>query len=371
MTSLFVYFGYQLGAIVINCVAGGTLLHILTGVDIRITIVVMSTTALVYSLVSGLRASVLTDVIQMTLILFIALVVVPWVIVKAGGTHVLLSGLGGESGKFRNMLDPYVAYSFGIATTLGLISGPVGDQVFFQRAFAARPKALVKIFVFGGLVFGVVPIILSLLGFIGAAPSVRSAITVTDPQMIGPIVVAHFLPKAALMAFCVLAFAGLSSTLDSTYCAVSSLGTIDVYRRYFKPKASDREVIRVARFTMVLFGVIGTTIGLLQPQLLWVFLIYGALASAALFPTVFSLFSTRLTARGVSWALGLSLALGTPLSLYANVTQNTDLIVLAAVLSVAIGLIVCVVDILRSSEHFSFPVVNEPALPASATQELI
>ncbi|HTW79074.1 MAG TPA: hypothetical protein VME23_05930 [Terracidiphilus sp.] len=367
LTSLLVYFGYQLGAIVINCVAGGTLLHVLTGIDIRVTIVAMSLTALVYSLISGLRASVLTDVIQMTLILFIAFIVVPWVIVKSGGLGVLASGLGGETGNFRNMFDPFVAYSFGIATTLGLISGPVGDQVFFQRAFAARPKALVKIFVIGGLIFGIVPIILSLLGFVGAAPSVRAAITVSDPQMIGPIVVAHFLPKTALMAFCVLAFAGLSSTLDSTYCAVSSLGSIDVYRRYFRPGASEKQVIRVARLTMVFFGVVGTTIGLLQPKLLWVFLIYGALASAALFPTVFSLFSSRLTPRGVSWALGLSLALGTPLSLYANVTQNTNLIVLAAVLSVAIGLVVCLVDIFISKERFAFPLAEESQFSVTRT----
>ena len=56
ITSLLVYFGYQLGAIIINCVAGGTLLHILTGVDIRVTIILMSLTALAYSLISGLRA---------------------------------------------------------------------------------------------------------------------------------------------------------------------------------------------------------------------------------------------------------------------------------------------------------------------------
>ena len=174
--------------------------------------------------------------------------------------------------------------------------------------------------------------------------------------------VAHFLPKAALMAFCVLAFAGLSSTLDSTYCAVSSLGTVDVYRRYIKPNAGERETLTVARATMVLFGLVGTGIGLLRPQLLWVFLIYGALASAALFPTIFSLFSSRLTARGVSWALGLSLALGTPLSLYANVSQKTNLIVLAAVLSVAIGLVVCVVDIMLSREKFVFP-AERPTIP--------
>jgi Na+/proline symporter len=161
------------------------------------------------------------------------------------------------------------------------------------------------------------------------------------------------------MAFCVLAFAGLSSTLDSTYCAVSSLGSVDVYRRYIKPDASDEETLVVARLTMIVFAIAGTGFGLLQPKLLWVFLVYGALASAALFPTVFSLYSRRLTAKGVSWALGLSIVLGTPLSLYANVTQNTNLVVLAAALSVTIGLIVCIVDILLSKQRFAFSSTQE------------
>jgi Na+/proline symporter len=361
LVSLFVYFGYQMGAIIINCLAGGTLLNLLTGLDLHLSIAAMAVTALTYSLISGFRASVLTDVIQMTLIKSLCLVVVPWVIIKAGGLHVLSEGLGGESGKFANVFDPSVAFSFGIATTLGLISGPISDQMFFQRTFAAKRNRVAPIFIFGGLIFGVLPIVLSLLGFIGAAPSVRASLTVSDPQMIGPIVVAHFLPKWALMIFCVMAFAALSSTLDSAYCAVSSLGSIDVFRRYIRPHATDAELVKAARISMLTCSVIGTAIAMLGPQLLWVFLIYGALASSALFPTVFSLYSKRLTANGLAWAIGLSLLFGTPLSIYANVKQDTNLIVLAAIISVAIGLVVCMISVALSKTSFEFPRAEEEA----------
>ncbi len=364
LVSLCVYFGYQMGAIIINCLAGGALLHLLTGIELWLAIIAMASAALGYSLISGFRASVLTDVIQMIIILLIAIVLVPWVLSKAGGLTTLASGLGGESGKFTNILDPFVAYSFGIATTFGLISGPISDQMFFQRAFAAKARNVAKIFIWGGLVFGVVPIILSILGFIGAAPSVRSQLNISDPQMIGPIVVGHFLPKWALMAFCVMAFAGLSSTLDSAYCAVSSLGSIDIYRRYVRPDATDKEMIRAARISMLLCAVSGVAIALLGPQLLWVFLIYGALASAALFPTIFSLYSSRIRARGMAWAVGLSLLFGTPLSVYANVKQDANLIVLSAVISVAIGLVVCIFDILVSKEDFKFPRAQEAPIGA-------
>ncbi len=351
---LLVYFGYQVGAIIINTLAGGTLLHVLTGLNFTVAVLHISVTSLTYSLISGLRASVLTDVIQMIVFLVIGFIIVPWVIVAVGGPQVIVHGFGGESGKYGNIFNLAVAYSFGIPATLGLISGPISDQMFFQRAFAAEKKALVGIFVIGGLVFGIVPIVLSLLGFIAAAPEIRSQLTVTDPQMIGPIVVGHFLPKGALMAFCLMAFGGLCSTLDSAYCAISSLGSIDVYRRYLNPQASDQQILGAARTTMIIFGVIGTVIALMQPQLIWLFLIYGALASSALFPTVFSLFSSRVSAAAMFWAVLLSLLIGTPLSIYANFSGNENLVVGSAILTILIGLVVCIISILRHKERFDF-----------------
>ena len=56
---------------------------------------------------------------------------------------------------------------------------------------------------------------------------------------------------------------------------------------------------------------------------------------------MFSLFWKRLSAKGAFWGLALSLIFGLPLSIYANVTENVHLIVLAAIMSVAIGFVVC------------------------------
>lgn len=340
---LIIFFGYQLGAIVINCVAGGTLLNIISGMDIRLAILAMSVISIAYSLLSGLKASIFTDIIQMAMVLVISLVIVPWAIIKSGGWSSITSGFAGVSGEYGNVFNPGVAYSMGIAMTLGLIAGPIGDQMFFQRVFAIHPKNILKTFVIGGLIFGIVPITLSLLGFIGANPDNQSILTIVDPQVVGAVVINHYLPKGAFILFCFMAFAGLSSTLDSAYCALSSLGSIDIYKRYFNANPKEKKLLSIARWTMVFMASIGTGIALLKPRLLWVFLIYGALASAGMFPTILSLFWSRLTSRGVFWAVLLSLGIGTPLSIYANITENTHLIVLAAVASVLIGLLVCLV----------------------------
>lgn len=352
---LVVFFGYQLGAIIINALAGGTLLHILTGMDFSVAVLALSGVALIYSLISGLEASILTDVIQMLMVLVFGFILVPWVIMQAGGWSAISGGLGGVTGEFSNMFDPWIAYSFGIAMTFGLIAGPIGDQMFFQRGFAVKHKNIIRTFVTGGLLFGLIPITLSLLGFVAANPAFNSAIGVVDPQMVAPLTIGFFLPKAALILFVFMAFAGLSSTLDSAYVAISSLGTIDIYKKYLNPQANDKQLLNTSRKIMLLMAVIGTGVALLQPKLLWVFLIYGALASAGLFPTVFSLFWKRLTAKGAFWGLTSSLILGIPLSIYANVVENTHLIVLAAILSVVIGFVVCLlVGLSNKKTAYSF-----------------
>ncbi len=352
--ALVVYFIYQLGAIVINPLAGGMLIHTLTGLPIDGCIVFMSVAALSYSLIGGLRASVMTDMVQMCLILFIAFILVPWVLMKSGGWSTVVAGVGGKTGEFGDIFNLAVAYSFGIPATIGLIAGPVSDQMWFQRTFAARRDSITKIFIIGGLAFGLVPIVLSILGFVGAAPAVQAQLTVTDPQMVGPQVVAHFLPSWALAGFVILAFAGLSSVMDSAFAAISSLTAVDVYKRYIRPRASEEDMVRVSRLGMIGFSVVGTGIAILKPQLVCLFLKYGPVTGGMLVAVVFGLFSKRVTAGGIVASIVFAVGVSMPLSIYANATGNTHLVVLAAVLPPVFGLIACLISAGLNKKQFSY-----------------
>jgi len=157
-----------------------------------------------------------------------------------------------------------------------------------------------------------------------------------------------------LAAFVILAFAGLSSVMDSSFAAISALTAVDVYKRYLKPTATESEMMKISRLGMIVFAVIGTGVALLRPQLVWLFLIYSALASAMLVPIFFSLFSKTVTARGVVAAILLSVGVSVPLSVYANVTQNVHLIVLSAVLPPVFGLIACVASARLNKTPFSY-----------------
>lgn len=331
---LIIFFGYQLGALVINSVAGGILLNLLSGIDFSIATVGIALTALTYSVIGGMRASVMTDMLQMIIVLGLAAFIVPWVVGEAGGITAISGGFAGVSGGFGNLLDKGVAWTFGIPMTISLLAGPIGDQQFFQRAFSVRAKDIKPTFFWGGIIFGLVPVILCTLGFVAANPAF--GIEVTDPQMVAPTVIGHFLPSWVLGLFTLMAFAGLCSTIDSAYCAISSFVVADLTDEAM----SESQKITRARIAMVLLATLGTGIALLRPELIWIFFIYGALVAVGLFPTLFAIFSKNYSARAAFWSIVLGFTGSIPFSMYANVSGNENLVVWSSIVSVVIGLFV-------------------------------
>lgn len=349
---------YQLWAIVINALAWWTLLHILTWIDYHSAVLWISAIALIYSLISWLEASMLTDVIQMLIILAFWFVLVPRVIFNAWWIDAVIWWFWWVTWEFWNVLHPWVFWSFWIATTIWLLSWPIWDQMFFQRWFAIKHKNIVKTFVVWWLLFWLVPITLSLLWFVAANPEFNSLINVIDAQMVAPLTIWYFLPKSALILFVFMAFAGLSSTIDSAYCAISSLWTVDIYKKYFDKQVSDDKLLKISRYFMIWFAILWTGIALLQPKLLRVFLIYGTIWWAWFFPTILSLYRDKLTGKWAFMAVFLWLLVWLPMSIYANISWDIDLIVRAAILSVTIWLVVCLIDWFNSKSKFNFNSLN-------------
>src|SRR3989338_4763659 len=221
---LFPYFFYQLMAVTVQLFAGGSLLYLITGIPLITGMIIMALIVLIYSFISGLESSIVTDFVQFILIVLGVVIVVPWAISAAGGWSAVSIGFGGVSGQFRNIFDPGIAFSFGIVTAIGLISGAISDQQYWQRAFAIKKKNLVKSFLFGAIMFGIVPIALSLLGFLAANQSLGVSLPEgVDVSLIGVSTVSTLLPIGALAVFVVMLLSALFSTLDSGLNAASSL----------------------------------------------------------------------------------------------------------------------------------------------------
>ncbi len=340
---LFPYFFYQLMAVTVQLFAGGSLVSLLTGIPLTTVMPILAIIALVYTLISGLEASIITDFVQLVMIFVIGALILPMTWVAAGGASAIKAGLGGLA-NIGNIFDPGVAFSFGIVTAIGLIAGAISDQQYWQRAFAIKRKHLIKSFIFGAILFAVVPIALSTLGFLGANPALGIALPEgIDVSMIGVQTVATLLPTWAVFLFVVMLLSGLSSTLDSGLSATSSLWVTDVVK-----KKLDSEAIKSARYAMVGVTVIGLAVALAAlyipsfglKHLWWVF---NTIAACIMVPTVLSLYWNKLSEKGVFWGVLVAFVVGIPLFVYGNIIDKPVWIVGASLFIVAISTIFCLI----------------------------
>lgn len=360
---LFPYFFYQLMAVTVQLFAGGSLVSLLTGIPLINAMAIMAVTVLIYAFISGLESSFVTDFIQFVLIV-VGLIVVPWAIISAGGWSMVSQGLGGVTGQFRNIFDPGVAFSFGIVTAIGLISGAISDQQYWQRAFAIKKENLVKSFVFGAIMFGIVPLALSTLGFLAANSSLGITLPAgVDVSMIGVVTVSKLLPVGAMALFVVMLLSALYSTLDSGVVAASSLYVTDIVKYTDREKEIlqkidegkqlsveeesigkmlDNRGVNHSRKAMLGITVLGFLVALAAhyipgfglKHLWWIF---NTVAACVVVPTVLSLFWKRLDARGVFWGVLVAFVIGIPLFIYGNIIDNQFWIVGASLFIIAIS----------------------------------
>lgn len=362
------FFWYQLMAVTVQLFAGGSFVSLLTGIDLRIVMVLLAAITLLYAMLSGMRASIITDFIQYALIVLGGAVILPWTLSAAGGIDVAVGGIGGVTGAHRSIFDPAVALNFGIITTIGLISGVLSDQQHWQRAFTIKEGDLRKAYLAAGVLFAVVPLGLGLLGFIAANPAAGVALPQgVDPSMIGVVTVAHYLPSWAIAIFIVMLLGGLCSTLDSGMLAASALYSADVKgysdeeRRIMKKRragnvlssteqiaaeALDARTVRDSRNAMIGITVAGMGVafavlyipGFGLQYLWWVF---NTIAACVAVPTVMSLYSRSVDSKGVFWGVLTAFVFGIPLFVYGNSTGSVPLQVGSSVGIVLVTVVFC------------------------------
>ncbi|MFA5799400.1 MAG: hypothetical protein WC840_00395 [Candidatus Peribacteraceae bacterium] len=368
---LYPFFFYQLMSITVQLYAGGNLLALLLGIPVYqatavVTIAMLAAIPLIYSLVSGLESSIITDFLQLAFIIVALIVLIPWS-VSLAGIQSVRAGLAGLSGS-ANILNPQIAFSLGIVTSIGLIAGSVSDQQYWQRAFAIKEGHLRKAFIFGALAFGLVPILLGFLGFIGADPNFAATVPPgVDTSLIGVVVVSRLLPVWTVFFFVLMLLCALSSTLDSGMNAAASLWTTDVMKytdeekelmlRFEKGGAlSDREKLTkhlldlrrlsAARNTMIWLTILGFLVALAViyipgfelKQLWWVF---NTVAACVMVPTILSLYWERLNPKGVFWGVLVAFFVGLPLFIYSNIIDKPVWIVSSALFVVGVTLVFC------------------------------
>ena len=314
----------------VQLLAGAKILAAVTGWPFWLLTVILAGIAYSYSQYSGIQASVLTDALQMALMLACCALLIPWALSMDGGVGHLIAGLSGFSGEYSKLFDRHgmqVLFSFGIPTAVGLIAAPFGDQCFWQRAFSIREDKVGGAFRLGALLFAVVPLSMGVLGFIAAG----AGFVADNAGQVNFELVGSLFPAWVMLPFLFMLLSGLLSTADSNLCAIASL-TSDF-------NGGVKEARGAMLVLLALAVCIANIPGLTVTNL---FLVYGALRATTMLPTVLTLAGKELSARGVFFGILVSLVIGMPVFITGTVLDSAALKTAGSLCALLLSGAVCI-----------------------------
>src|SRR5690606_38307944 len=284
---------YSMGWLVSMGMAGGILIHALTGIPYHYGMTVILVICVGYTLLGGLRAVIGTDFIQALLILSGA-VIIAILAIRQIGLDTIHASVLAERPELLNLLMP-ASIMFLFNNLLFGIGEIFHSNVWWSRAFAFREGVGMKAYMLGGVLWAPIPIV---AGFIAlATPALGLNVPAAD--MVGPMVAAQILGTTGAVLVLIMVFAALSSSLDSLLAATSILVVEDIYRRHLKPDASADEMRRATARIIVGLGI--ATWILCAPRLTTLAeLLYftGAFVASTIWPIAAGLFWRRANAAG-------------------------------------------------------------------------
>ena len=326
---LLISFFYALGWLISMGMAGGVLIHALTGIDYRIGMTVIVWICVAYTLLGGLRAVIGTDFIQ-TLIILVGIVVLGWLAIDRIGIDTMHAAVVEERPELLNLLMP-AAIMFLFNNLLFGIGEIFHSNVWWSRAFAFRENVGFKAYLLAGLMWAPVPIV---AGFIAlGVPAL--GLNVPAGDMVGPMVAAQLLGSVGAVLVFIVVFAALASSLDSLLAATSDLVLTDLYKGHVRPDASPEHLASVARWVVLGLGLMTWLLCLPRLATLAELLYFtGAFVASTIWPVAAGLFWRNANSTGA--VSGMVLGTVTGLIAYFSIGFYVAALVSAAVSMLAV-----------------------------------
>jgi SSS family solute:Na+ symporter len=245
----------------------------LTGWSVPWLIVLTGMVVVVYTLFGGMEAVIWTDVIQSIVFIVGALACV--VVLLLGMPHgpgqffdIAMQNHKFNLGSFGpSLCEPtfWVVLIYGIFINLQNFGI---DQSYVQRYQTAKTDAEANRSVWlGAMLYLPISAVFFFIGtglfaFYTARPELLPASAVSKPDEVFPYFIVTQLPIGLTGLVIAAIFAAAQSTLSSSINCSATLVLCDIYRRYWRPEAGERESMRVLWAASLGIGLAGTGMAL-------------------------------------------------------------------------------------------------------------
>ena len=286
----------------------GVFVSTATPLDLQTAIWVAGVIVVLYTVVGGLWAVVMTDMVQFIVLITAAMMLVPLSLYAVGGWEALSAD---KPDHFNLLSGPKGEWSFLVVYYLMFAIKNNGNWTFIQRFYSVRDeKAGQKMGLLTALLFLVFPVFFLI-------PAIASASLLPDlenKEMAYVAIALELLPEGVMGIMLAAMFAATMSSLDSEYNVMASVITTDIYQRLFRPEAREKELMSVARITTLLVGLLVILGALFVDKFGGAFeaskLFTGLFAIPLVIPVIFGVLTRKANASGAILSLIFGVATG-------------------------------------------------------------
>lgn len=284
------------------------IIEVTADIPLNTSILLLGAFSILYVTIGGLRAVVVTDVLQFLILFAAVIIVIPLSLMKVGGAEAFLAKV--PEGFFQTVSGDYtwvfiIAFMFYNLFFLG------GNWAYVQRyTSVSTPRNARKV----GWLFGVLYLVSPILWML--PPMIYR---VYNPGLEGLeaenaylLMCKEAMPSGLLGLMLGGMIFATASSLNATLNISAGVFTNDIFKR-LSPSTSEKGLMRIARWSTIGFGVLAIVVALLIPLMggiVNVVISVAALTGVPLYlPLIWSLFSRNLNGRVILTTTVVSLAI--------------------------------------------------------------
>lgn len=288
-----------------------------------IALAIFTLTVVAYTAYGGFLAAVWTDVFQSLIMAAGVLILLPLAMAACGGlSHATLEGVGklGSGYAFgpgagRAFHPLTMAFSYFV---MWAITG-AGQPSTLVRLMAFRDSRTLRYSIIYVTIYNAIIYIPLILIFIAARTILPD---LTDSDSVMPTMVVKLANPYIAGIIMAAPYGAVLSTVSGWLLIISSGVVHDLYQRFFRPGATEKEIARASYLATVLVGLFVALMASRQPKFLQLLVVFAStgLASAFLAPALMTCFWRRATTAGALAAMIVGPAV--TLALYALGLQS-------------------------------------------------
>ncbi len=284
------------------------IIEVTADIPLNTSILLLGAFSILYVTIGGLRAVVVTDVLQFLILFAAVIIVIPLSLMKVGGAEAFLAKI--PEGFFQTVSGDYtwvfiIAFMFYNLFFLG------GNWAYVQRyTSVSTPRNARKVGWLFGILYLVSPILWMLPPMIYRV--YNPGLEGLEAENAYLLMCKEAMPSGLLGLMLGGMIFATASSLNATLNISAGVFTNDIFKR-LSPSTSEKGLMRIARWSTIGFGVLAIVVALLIPLMggiVNVVISVAALTGVPLYlPLIWSLFSRNLNGRVILTTTVVSLAI--------------------------------------------------------------